>query len=382
MPKINIAGRLMTLAVPILALISAAYAAFLPGIPSAGHELTRIVCYAPLQATYSAKVLAAGLSGPDGLAFDSQGLLHVAEEGAGRVVQIDASGTITTLLSGLNQPEGIAFDKNDALYVVEDIASGRLLRRTANGVTTTLAAGLTYPEGVLVGPDGTIYVTESDLETLNSSSTPTDFQNARSSITAFAPDPPYTPTLLIESSPEITSLSFNRVEGKFWSYADLAIDGQTLYVTNELAGVEIMTTTTQPGFPVTVVFSTTQGILATELTNPISLTTWSESVITPEGIDLDEGGLLAVAEEDISGVQQQQTGRLSLFSTATAQLKKYCDGFESIEDVAAQPDLQPDFANYFISEDSTGQIIWVQVESPPLGSCGAASCNYLPLVIR
>ncbi|MDJ0752941.1 MAG: hypothetical protein QNJ45_05445 [Ardenticatenaceae bacterium] len=381
MSKVNFAGRLLTLAVPIAALISVAYAAFLPGMPLLDHELTRIVCYAPLQESYSAKVLATGLSGPDGLAFDKYGLLHVAEEGAGRVVQIDASGTITTLLSGLNQPEGIAFDENDALYVVEDVVNGRLIRRDPGGVTTNLATNLTYPEGVAVGPDGTIYVTQSDLETLDSSSSPTDFQNARSSITAFAPDPPFTPTLLIESSPEITSLSFDRVEGKFWSYADLAIDGQTLYVTNELAGVEIITTTTQPGFPVTVVFSTTQGILTTDLTNPVSLITWSESVILPEGIDFDEQ-LLAVAEEDTSGVLQLQTGRLSLFSAAGAQLQKYCDGFESIEDVAAQTGHQPGFADYFISEDSTGQIIQVQVESTPLGDCGALSCNYLPLVIR
>ena len=64
---------------------------------------------------YTASIYAEGLSSPDGLAFSPSGVLHVAEEAAGRVSQIGPSGLVTPLMTGLQYPEGIAFDDAGSL---------------------------------------------------------------------------------------------------------------------------------------------------------------------------------------------------------------------------------------------------------------------------
>lgn len=346
-------GLVVATAVLFFGLVALVYADFVPGVPAPGHELSRIVCYSELPESYWATVYATGLDGPDGLAFDSQGNLYVAEEGAGRVVQVAANNVITPVLTNLAQPEGIAFDTADNLYVVEDVADGRLLRRAPNGTITIMATGLVYPEGVTVADDGTVYVTQSDLETLNANSSVTDVQNARSSITAFASNPPYTPTVLINTGPDITFGS--PVVGRFWSYADLTVDDSTdtLYVSNELGGIEIITDTVVSGFPVTLVFTNTEGILSLDLNNPTNLSVVSESFVAPEGIHfIDVNGPLLVAEEDSNGPDEGGEGRVSQLYNI---LRKQCTGFDSIEDVVGE--RTGSSHTYYISEDGTGQII-------------------------
>ena len=108
-----------------------------------GDPIPRIQC----PPGYTATLYAQGLSSPDGLAFSPSGVLHVAEETAGRVSRIEPGGSITTVVSSLANPEGIAFDADGNLYVVEDVQNGRLVRVTPGGDTTELATGLDAPKG-------------------------------------------------------------------------------------------------------------------------------------------------------------------------------------------------------------------------------------------
>ena len=67
-----------------------------------GDPLPRIQC----PPGYTARVYAEGLSSPDGLAISPAGILHVAEERAGRVSRIDAAGNVTPVLDRAEQPRG------------------------------------------------------------------------------------------------------------------------------------------------------------------------------------------------------------------------------------------------------------------------------------
>jgi sugar lactone lactonase YvrE len=125
-----------------------------------GAPLPRVQC----ASGYSATIYAQGLSSPDGLAFSPAGVLHVAEETAGRISQIGPGGNLTPVITGLTSPEGIAFDDAGNLYAVEDTQAGRLIKRGPTGVTTTLATDLDAPEGVVWAADDTFYVTESNIE--------------------------------------------------------------------------------------------------------------------------------------------------------------------------------------------------------------------------
>ena len=129
-----------------------------------GAPIPRIQC----PPGYTAILYAQGASSPDGLAFSPSGVLHVAEETAGRVSRIEPGERITTtVVSSLRNPEGIAFDADANLYVVEDVQNGRLVQVTPDGDTTELATGLDVPEGVIWAPDSTTYITESNAEGLD-----------------------------------------------------------------------------------------------------------------------------------------------------------------------------------------------------------------------
>jgi sugar lactone lactonase YvrE len=125
-----------------------------------GDPIPRIQC----PPGYTATLYAQGLSSPDGLAFSPSGVLHVAEEMAGRISHIEPGGSITTVVSSLANPEGIAFDTDGNLYVVEDVQNGRLVQVTPDRDTTELATGLDWPEGIVWASEGTNYITESNLE--------------------------------------------------------------------------------------------------------------------------------------------------------------------------------------------------------------------------
>jgi sugar lactone lactonase YvrE len=101
-----------------------------------------------------------GLSGPNGLAFNSAGSLFVANVGNNTVVSFDSSGNPTLFSnSGLNQPEVLAFDNNNDLYVANaGNGNGYIERYDAQGNASLFATGLYQPQGIACDNFGNVYV--------------------------------------------------------------------------------------------------------------------------------------------------------------------------------------------------------------------------------
>ncbi|MGY0055544.1 hypothetical protein ACWY4P_03105 [Streptomyces sp. LZ34] len=91
---------------------------------------------------------ATGLKQPLGIAVGPDGSLVVAEAGAGRVVAIDDSGTLTPLAEGLDHPVDVAFDGEGRCYVSDDRLG--VVCRIDDGETVTVADGLGAPQGLAV----------------------------------------------------------------------------------------------------------------------------------------------------------------------------------------------------------------------------------------
>jgi len=98
--------------------------------------------------------VAASLSNPGGMAFDSAGSLYVSDRALGRVRKITSTGTITTIagngscgpsgdggsatLASLCTPGGLAFDAAGNLYVAI-ISNNQVRKVTPAGIITTVA---------------------------------------------------------------------------------------------------------------------------------------------------------------------------------------------------------------------------------------------------
>jgi len=316
-----------------------------------GTVLPRIDC----TGGYTASVYAAGLVAPDGLAFDPNGVLYVAEEMAGRISQVGAGGSITPVITGLTNPEGIAFDDAGSLYIVEDAQAGRLIKRTSDSLTTTLAADLDAPEGVVWTPDGTLYVTESNAEFV------TDLTALQTRIASVSPSGAV--SRIITNTPTIDG-----ADVAFWSYAGITVgpDG-SLYVTNELAGVE-RSYVVVPGFTLTL--HITDSVFTVD-PSAGARRPFASGLASPEGLrfSADDGFPLYVAEEDIGG----GAGRLSRVGPDGSH-SPLCTGFFSIEDVAVDQS-----GWLYVSEDTSGLVIRIRPSEPVEPGDHRV---WLPLVLR
>jgi sugar lactone lactonase YvrE len=311
---------------------------------AAGVPLPRVQC----ASGYSATIYAQGLSSPDGLAFSPAGVLHVAEETAGRISQIGPGGNLTPVITGLTSPEGIAFDDAGNLYAVEDAQAGRLIKRGPSGVTTTLATDLDTPEGVVWAADDTFYVTESNIE----SASLLDFRTRVASVSSSG-----VVTRIVTSTPIIHGTHVT-----FWSYAGLTLgpDG-LLYVTNEISGEEIQTVVV-PDVLTFTLFTTDSVFTVDPATGARDL--FASNLVSPEGLRFSAGGEfpLYVVEEEVGG----GNGRLSRVASDGSHTP-LCTGFLSIEDVAVDRK-----GWLYVSEDATGLVILIK-------------SNYqvwLPLILR
>lgn len=319
-----------------------------------GDPLPRIDC----GQGYSATVYATSVISPDGLAFSPDGVLHVAEEKAGRVSQIGANGTITPVITGLSSPEGIAFDSTGNLYVVEDIIGGRVVTRATNGVTGTLTSGLDAPEGIVWvsdgTPGGTLYVTESNLENaLNMSSA--NLNDYRTHVTSVSLDGTKTRILTMTAVAAGPPPGVFTIEATFWSYSAITLgpDGN-LYFANELSGREI--TQTVGLFTIHAV-STDSVYTATTTVAPTTPFSFANNtLLAPEGLRFSANGdfPLYVAEEDVGG----GAGRLSRVQ-ADGTISSFCTGFYAIEDVVLDQN-----GWLYVSEDTTGLIILIKATVP------------------
>jgi len=133
--------------------------------------------------------LAAGISGPSGIAMDSDGNMYVTQPGRNIVRKISTQGVVTTLAGSMNgesgsadgvgtaarffEPSGIAVDNKGNLYV-SDANNHKIRKISKQGMVTTLAgsgtAGRTngkgatahfnFPMGLAVDTAGNVYVAD------------------------------------------------------------------------------------------------------------------------------------------------------------------------------------------------------------------------------
>jgi sugar lactone lactonase YvrE len=109
------------------------------------------------RATRAVRVRATGLDQPLGLAVRADGVLVIAEAGAGRVVTIDADDTVEVLATGLARPVDVAFDDDGHCYVSDEELGA--VYRIEDGTPVVLAVGLDRPQGIAV-TDGRLFAAE------------------------------------------------------------------------------------------------------------------------------------------------------------------------------------------------------------------------------
>jgi len=102
------------------------------------------------------------LSGPAGIAFDSQGDLFVANSSNGTITEYTHGGAESQFYSGLDQPGAIAFDPYGNLYVANTGASD-IVEITPGGSGTVFASAATSPENSLTNPSGLAFDSSGNL---------------------------------------------------------------------------------------------------------------------------------------------------------------------------------------------------------------------------
>jgi sugar lactone lactonase YvrE len=104
--------------------------------------------------------VSANLSAPNGLAFDSQGDLYVANYGNNTISKYDPAGNGSVYDNiGLNQPHVIALDNSGNLYVANDANNaGYIEKIDAAGHATLFATGLYQPQGIACDSSGNVFV--------------------------------------------------------------------------------------------------------------------------------------------------------------------------------------------------------------------------------
>jgi sugar lactone lactonase YvrE len=109
-----------------------------------------------------------GKSTGNGIVFDGEGLMYVADYAGHNVLRIDPKTKKVAVLAhddGMNQPNDLAIAPDGTLYASDPDwgkSTGQLWRVSKGGKITRLATGLGTTNGIEVSPDGkTLYVNES-----------------------------------------------------------------------------------------------------------------------------------------------------------------------------------------------------------------------------
>lgn len=104
------------------------------------------------------RVIAPGFGEMAGTAYAPNGDLIMADAGRGALLRVTPNGGSETLHGGLSYPNGVAVDP-DGIAFTADQNTGAVWRvDTATGDAEQIAADLFAPNGVAIGGDGTLYV--------------------------------------------------------------------------------------------------------------------------------------------------------------------------------------------------------------------------------
>ena len=98
---------------------------------------------------------------PEGLAFDSEGNLYVAEDATHVVLKIAPNGSMSTFASGLGGPDGLAFDQQGNLFA-SDATTGAIDKITPGGSVSTFVSALAFHDpqesfGLAFDSNGNLY---------------------------------------------------------------------------------------------------------------------------------------------------------------------------------------------------------------------------------
>jgi sugar lactone lactonase YvrE len=111
-----------------------------------------------LDTNYQLSAFATEIMNATGLAFDSEGILHVSSRNDGTVYQVSPSGSVKTFVEGMGIATGICFDPEGNLYVGD--RSGTVFKINAERdvfVFATLEPSISAYH-LAFGPDGYLYV--------------------------------------------------------------------------------------------------------------------------------------------------------------------------------------------------------------------------------
>jgi ABC-type Fe3+-citrate transport system substrate-binding protein len=101
------------------------------------------------------------LSGPRGLALDSQGNLYVANQSGNRVLVFSPTyATIKTITAGVSTPTGVAVDGKGNIYVANE-GNNTVTQYSAAGVQNkrgTISNGVQTPESIAIDGIDNVYV--------------------------------------------------------------------------------------------------------------------------------------------------------------------------------------------------------------------------------
>jgi len=109
---------------------------------------------------------AVGLGGPDGLAFDAEGNLYVANSESGSVLKITPQGAASVFASGfgLGSISALAVDSQGNIYVstgnLDDSAGNMVYKLTPKGQISVFASLSFFPEALACDAQGNLFIGE------------------------------------------------------------------------------------------------------------------------------------------------------------------------------------------------------------------------------